>query len=27
LYAVSATFCTCDGLACLPVRLSFRGRR
>ncbi len=27
LYAVSATFCTCDGLACLPVRLTFRGRR
>src|SRR5580692_9497592 len=27
LYAVSATFCTCDGLACLPVRLIFRGRR
>jgi hypothetical protein len=27
LYAVSATFWTCDGLVCLPVRLSFRGRR
>src|SRR5580693_1048841 len=27
LYAVSATFCTCDGLVCLPVRLIFRGRR
>src|SRR5580700_2909278 len=27
LYAVSATFCTCDGLVCLPVRLTFRGRR
>src|SRR5271169_5132709 len=27
LHAVSATFCTCDGLACLPVRLIFRGRR
>ena len=25
LYAVSATFCTCDGLVCLPVRLTFRG--
>lgn len=27
MYAVSATFCTCDGLVCLPVRLTFRGRR
>ena len=27
LYAVPATFCTCDGLACLPVRLIFCGRR
>jgi hypothetical protein len=27
LYAVSAAFCTCDGLLCLPVRLIFRGRR
>jgi hypothetical protein len=27
LHAVSATVCTCDGLACLPVRLTFRGRR
>jgi hypothetical protein len=27
LQAVSATFFTCDGLACLPARLIFRGRR
>src|SRR6266516_2180088 len=27
LYAVPATFCTCDGLVCLPVRLIFRGRQ
>src|SRR5579859_5013991 len=27
LYAVSVTFCICDGLACLPVRRTFRGRR
>jgi len=27
LQAVSATFCTCDGLVCLPARLIFRGRR
>src|SRR5689334_15061572 len=27
LLAFSATFCTCDGAACLPFRLIFRGRR
>ena len=27
LHAVSATFCTCDGRVCLPVRRIFRGRR
>jgi hypothetical protein len=27
LYAVSATFCTCDGLVCRPVRLIFRALR
>jgi hypothetical protein len=27
LNAVSAAFCTCDGLVCLPVRLIFRARR
>jgi hypothetical protein len=27
LQAVPATFCTCDGLVCRPVRLTFRGFR